>query len=111
MGYTYEIAAGLIENYILTRLDVSSLRFNPKWFAERSYAKWAATELRLKIMNYYYDTACDFSKRYICDVYELIDSFIDQMNLMLTIKYSRAFVIATDTAIAIKGYLENYKFI
>lgn len=111
MDITIEVAVELIKDYMEKTIKGSSLYFNKKWFVERSYARWAAVELMLKMMNYCYDCPSKVSKYGFCDVYELIDDFILQMQSLLSVKRNRAFVVAVDTAEAIKRYLKKTSLI
>lgn len=107
MDVMYEIAIGLINSYIETNLRITQFCIRQSWFDEVLYARWAAEELKLEIMNYGFDHPAVITDNQL-DVDDLIDSFIVKMNNFLSIKDAYPFYVAMDTAEGIRRYLKSH---
>ncbi|MCD8372118.1 MAG: hypothetical protein LUD27_02320 [Clostridia bacterium] len=105
MKLSYEICIDLINNYILTRLPTTDFIESKKRFQERSYIRWALFRIIEMLYKEYYDGCAKL------DVYDVIDIFINDMEICLNEKYNWIFDVGKHTAIQIKTYLKNTKLI
>ena len=108
MNLSYDIAIGLINEYIERFLNVNSLCVGRQRFVEKCYARWAAKEILSRVRNRIFDISIDTIQT---DVFDIVDGFIFDFCCLQKVKYSRAFQVAIDTGESIKIYLRETKLL
>lgn len=103
----YDIAAGMIDDYISRNLAIDQPNQSRDRFEERSYIRWALNEILQRIREEMYRVPEHISGRRRPSVYDIIDEFIVQMENFLSIKYSHGFDVGKHAAICIANHLRQ----
>lgn len=103
----YDVAIHFIESYIANYLPLFGWAPSKAVFAERSFARWAANEILMRIQREFYDIPNHISGRVKPSVKEIIDDYIFELDGYLELKYNWMFDVGLTTAKSIMRYLSR----
>lgn len=102
-----EYAIKTISNYISTYLKPDSPIADKDEFRSKSYARWAANEILYRLYDEELQVPSYIIPRSEKTAIEIIDNFIFEMEILLSIKYTQSFQVARDVAYGLKNALQE----